>query len=104
MRRRVISGSAHGRLRCLRDAVDQNIGRLVAFLKAQNVYENTAIFFMSDNGACQEGGILGSGSEQAMHSPLQSQGTAGPRCGQAGRASNTPWAPLALCSEGMSTP
>jgi len=89
------------------DAVDQNIGRLVAFLKAQNVYENTAIFFMSDNGACQEGGILGSGSEQAVRDPLQSQGTAGPRCGQAwANASNTPFRYYKhfVHEGGMSTP
>ena len=89
------------------DSVDQNIGRLVAFLKAQNLYENTAIFFMSDNGACQEGGILGSGSEESIRDPLKSQGTDGPRCGQAwANASNTPFRYYKhfVHEGGMSTP
>jgi len=74
------------------DSVDQNVGRLVAFLKHQGLYENTLICFMSDNGACQEGGILGSGTEAQVRDPLLSKGTAGPRCGQAwANASNTPF-------------
>jgi arylsulfatase A-like enzyme len=43
------------------DRVDQNIGKLVEFLKAQGTFENTLILFLSDNGACQEGGMLGRG-------------------------------------------
>lgn len=43
------------------DRVDQNIGRLVSFLKAQGTYDDTLIMFLSDNGACQEGGMLGRG-------------------------------------------
>ncbi|MEP3478687.1 MAG: arylsulfatase [Fuerstiella sp.] len=34
------------------DSVDQNIGRLVAHLKAKGVYENTLILLCSDNGGC----------------------------------------------------
>lgn len=34
------------------DRVDQNIGKLMAHLKKQGVFENTLILFMSDNGAC----------------------------------------------------
>ena len=34
------------------DVLDQNIGRLIAHLKAKGLYQNTAIFFCSDNGAC----------------------------------------------------
>jgi arylsulfatase A-like enzyme len=41
------------------DRVDQNIGKLVASLKEQNLYENTLFVFLSDNGACHEMGILG---------------------------------------------
>ncbi|MFP6857129.1 MAG: arylsulfatase [Roseibacillus sp.] len=44
------------------DRVDQNIGRLVASLKGQNAFDNTLIMFLSDNGACAEGGILGRGN------------------------------------------
>jgi arylsulfatase A-like enzyme len=89
------------------DSVDQNIGRLVAFLKHQGMYENTLLLFLSDNGACQEGGILGSGSEASVRDPLSSQGTAGPRCGQAwANASNTPFRYYKhfVHEGGMSTP
>lgn len=34
------------------DNLDQNIGRLIAYLKEKGVYENTLILFVSDNGAC----------------------------------------------------
>ncbi len=34
------------------DVVDQNVGRLVGFLKDKNVFDNTLILFCSDNGAC----------------------------------------------------
>ncbi len=34
------------------DRVDQNIGRLVAYLKEKGEYENTLIMLCSDNGAC----------------------------------------------------
>ena len=41
------------------DRLDQNVGKLVAFLKEKQLFENTLILFLSDNGACQEMGILG---------------------------------------------
>ncbi len=34
------------------DIVDQNVGRLVGFLKEKGIFENTLILFCSDNGAC----------------------------------------------------
>ncbi|MBG87044.1 MAG: arylsulfatase [Verrucomicrobiales bacterium] len=43
------------------DRVDQNIGRLVGFLKQQRIFNDTLIMFLSDNGACQEGGMFGRG-------------------------------------------
>lgn len=43
------------------DRIDQNIGRLVAFLKESGMYEDSLILFLSDNGACQEGGMFGRG-------------------------------------------
>ena len=36
------------------DRMDQEIGRIIAQLKAMNAYENTIIFFASDNGASAE--------------------------------------------------
>ena len=36
------------------DRMDQNIGRLIAALKANKQYDNTLIVFMSDNGGCAE--------------------------------------------------
>ncbi|MDF2187990.1 arylsulfatase [Paraflavitalea sp. CAU 1676] len=34
--------------------VDDNVGRLIAALKARNQFDNTLIIFLSDNGACAE--------------------------------------------------
>ncbi len=74
------------------DSVDQNIGKLIAKLKDLGQYENTVFFFLSDNGACAEGGILGSGNEESIRNALSTTGTAGPRCGRAwANASNTPF-------------
>ena len=36
------------------DCLDQNVGKLVAFLKKEGLFENTLILFLSDNGACAE--------------------------------------------------
>jgi arylsulfatase A-like enzyme len=36
------------------DRMDQNIGRLIATLKANKQFDNTLIVFMSDNGGCAE--------------------------------------------------
>ncbi len=44
------------------DRVDQNIGKLITYLKQSDQYNNTMILFLSDNGACQEGGMLGRGN------------------------------------------
>ncbi|MGC6564100.1 MAG: arylsulfatase [Akkermansiaceae bacterium] len=43
------------------DRVDQNIGKLTGFLKNKKLFDNTLILFLSDNGACHEGGIFGRG-------------------------------------------
>ncbi len=72
------------------DAIDQSIGRLVGSLAEMKELDNTAIFFLSDNGACQEGGVLGQGSEKWIYDPPA--GTAGIRQGLAwANASNTPF-------------
>lgn len=36
------------------DKMDQGIGKIIAELKSSGKFENTAIFFLSDNGACHE--------------------------------------------------
>jgi arylsulfatase A-like enzyme len=43
------------------DQVDQNIGKLINVLKEHQVFENTLILFLSDNGACAEQGVFGRG-------------------------------------------
>ena len=43
------------------DRVDQNIGKLTGFLREKGIFDNTLILFLSDNGACHEGGIFGRG-------------------------------------------
>lgn len=41
------------------DCVDQSVGRMIAGLKERGLFENTLIFFMSDNGGNAEGGPRG---------------------------------------------
>ncbi|MFD1141572.1 arylsulfatase [Larkinella insperata] len=41
--------------------IDQNVGKVVSYLKKAGQLDNTLLVFLSDNGACQEGGILGGG-------------------------------------------
>jgi len=48
------------------DRMDQNIGKLVTYLKEHNLYENTLIVFINDNGACAEGGNLGGGKRENL--------------------------------------
>lgn len=36
------------------DSLDQNIGKLVDYLKDEQLFDNTLILFLSDNGACAE--------------------------------------------------
>lgn len=55
--------------------LDHNIGRLIAYLKANGQYENTLIFFVSDNGA--EGFVRGSyGTETGFDTSLAAVGNA----------------------------
>ena len=70
------------------DRMDQNIGRLVEFLKEKNLYENTIIMFLNDNGACAEFDMLGSGDKKLLETKkgyLLSYGKAW------ANASNTPY-------------
>lgn len=50
------------------DRMDQNIGRIIASLEASGELENTLIFFLTDNGACAEGGLLGGGKKELLGS------------------------------------
>jgi arylsulfatase len=55
------------------DRVDQKIGDLLATLKKHGAFENTLILFLSDNGACAEGSLLGKGDplkDRAGEKPL----------------------------------
>jgi arylsulfatase len=73
------------------DSIDQNIGKLTRHLETLGQLENTVIFFLSDNGACQEGGATGRFKpEWPKNPPLES--TEGIRQGMAwANASNTPF-------------
>lgn len=72
------------------DSIDQNIGKLTEHLDSLGKLDNTVIFFLSDNGACQEGGTLGKGSAEMVKNPPP--GTAGVRTGLAwANACNTPF-------------
>ncbi|MBS3762120.1 MAG: arylsulfatase, partial [Planctomycetes bacterium] len=41
------------------DCMDQGVGRVIDALKKKGKFDNTLIMFLSDNGACHEGGPLG---------------------------------------------
>ena len=73
------------------DSIDQNIGKLTKHLREIGQFDNTVIFFLSDNGACQEGGVLGNGDEEMIRNPPL-ETTGGVRQGLAwANASNTPF-------------
>ncbi|TWT85870.1 Arylsulfatase [Posidoniimonas polymericola] len=75
---------------CL-DSVDQNVGKLMEHLDQIGKRDNTLILFLSDNGACQEGGRLGNGGHKmVMNPPLRT--TNGVQIGLAwANACNTPF-------------
>ena len=82
------------------DRMDQQLGRVIDWLKANDAFENTFILFTSDNGACFEwdpfGFDLVSSNQNILH-----RGEALEQMGRAGtfhsvgsgwaNASNTPW-------------
>jgi arylsulfatase A-like enzyme len=55
------------------DRMDQEVGKVVAQIKAMGSFDNTLIFFLSDNGASAEQIIRGDGHDP--HAPLGSQAT-----------------------------
>lgn len=48
------------------DRMDQNIGKVIKALSASGELDNTLILFLSDNGACAEGGDLGGGLKENL--------------------------------------
>ncbi len=71
------------------DRVDQNIGKLVSALKEEKVFNNTLLMFLSDNGACAEGGLLGRGD---IHNIEERNASGGIALGTAwANASSTPF-------------
>lgn len=73
------------------DSIDQNIGKLTAHLDKVGRLENTVIFLLSDNGACQEGGDLGRFKPEWIENPPL-ETVDGIRQGLAwANASNTPF-------------
>ena len=62
------------------DRIDQNVGKLTSYLRETNRFDDTLILFLSDNGACQEGGMLGRGEffdiEKRNGQPSNSYGEA----------------------------
>ena len=51
------------------DCVDQSVGRMIAGLKERGMFDNTLIFFMSDNGGNAEGGPRGITQGEVLGGP-----------------------------------
>ncbi len=89
------------------DRMDQNIGKLVGRLKENGDYENTLIMFLSDNGACQEGGKLGGKNDPYDLEKWEATYGSGPSYGEVwANASNTPFRKFKHYTHegGLSTP
>lgn len=70
------------------DRMDQNIGKLVDTLQELGELDDTLLFFLSDNGGCAEGGMLGRGPLEI----LMTKNGYSQSYGQAwANASNTPF-------------
>ena len=69
------------------DNMDQNIGRLLALLDELGIAENTAVMFLSDNGACAET-PGGAGNTEHLPGPEQWYSHVGPNWAH---AQNTPF-------------
>ena len=74
------------------DRMDQNIGKLVSYLKKTGEYDNTLILFLSDNGGCAEGGELAGNTDPFDLQKWESVYGPGPSYGKVwANASNTPF-------------
>ncbi|MEZ5274793.1 MAG: arylsulfatase [Opitutaceae bacterium] len=72
--------------------MDWNIGRVIATLKERGVFENTLVFFLSDNGGCAEPySDLGGGTFEAINKP-HAGGAGGPAHPEDGSSYGTGWA------------
>jgi arylsulfatase len=92
------------------DRLDQNVGRVVRYLKAHGAFDNTLIVFLSDNGGNREGGMFGYHEHDANPTNYPSWAKEGGRSASYGQAwanvSNTPFR-LYKCWEhegGISSP
>lgn len=54
------------------EIMDDGIGQVIQMLKEKNMYDNTVILFMSDNGATSEGGYLGQLMADLSNTPYRS--------------------------------
>jgi arylsulfatase len=52
------------------DRMDQGVGRVVEALRTRGILDDTVILFLSDNGACHEGGPLGFDRDGGAGGPL----------------------------------
>jgi arylsulfatase A-like enzyme len=52
------------------DRLDQKIGHLFQTIKKHDAWNNTLILFLSDNGACAEGSVIGLGDPVKDRAPL----------------------------------
>lgn len=58
------------------EEMDEQIGRLMDYLKANNLSENTVVFYLQDNGASGEGGLTGDTFKPGDYG-IEEQGEAG---------------------------
>lgn len=73
------------------DRMDQNIGRVVELLESTGRLDGTLIFFLSDNGACHEGGTLGGNFRPDLTGPIGTENSYHSYGLSWSNASNTPF-------------
>ena len=73
------------------DRMDQNIGRLVKLLEDTGRIDDTLIMFLSDNGACHEGGTFGHNFRPDLTGPIGTENSYHSYGVSWSNASNTPF-------------